>query len=163
MLITDAQIHLWEPEPSGPTLAEGWARPRRIGQTVSRPSKCWPRWTRLASIGGRPSSRHPGSARPNAYALEAAAMYPTRFAVMGLLRSGRTGCATASLQSGSSSPTCSASVSRSTHRPWSVGLTTVCSTGSGQAAPGTGVPVMALFAGPLLTRVPPIVERQPDS
>ena len=160
MLVTDAQIHLWElerpdrPWPkdgrSTPHLPDGFTAEQMLAEMdpvgVDRAVIVPPSW-----IG-----------ETNAYALELAAQYPTRFAVMGRFDS--------------EDPAFMAQLPTWLDQPHMLGIRITFNTphfvaGLDEgifdplfpAASITSIPLMALFSGPLLSKVPPVVEKYPGS
>ena len=158
MLVTDAQIHLWELErPDRPWPRDGRSTPHRPdGFTAEQ------MLAEMDPIGVDRAVIVPPSwiGETNAYALEAAEQYPDRFAVMGRF-----------------DPTDQAFLSQLPtwlDQPHMLGIRVtfnaahlVAGLDNGMFEPlwagaeRYGVPVMALFSGPLITRVAPIVESHP--
>jgi len=159
MLITDAQIHLWEPERADrPWPKDGRATPHRPNGFTAEQMLA-----EMDPVGVDRAVIVPPSwvGETNAYALEAAAMYPTRFAVMGRFDPAARG-ANDQLAGWLQQPHM-LGIRVTFNTPTLVaGLDNGMFDGLWAGCARYGVPVMALFAGPLLTRVPPIVERQPD-
>jgi len=158
MLVTDAQIHLWEierpdrPWPkdgrSTPHLPDGFTAEQMLAEMdavgVDRAVIVPPSW-----IG-----------ETNAYALEASAQYPTRFAVMGRFDS--------------EDPAFLAQLPTWLQQPHMLGIRITFNTPHFVAGLDEGIfdplfagceqysiPLMALFSGPLLAKVPPVVEKYP--
>ena len=159
MLITDAQIHLWEPERADrPWPKDGRTTPHRPNGFTAEQMLA-----EMDPVGVDRAIIVPPSwvGETNAYALEAVAAHPTRFAVMGRFDP--------------AAPGSIAQLAGWLRQPGMLGIrvtfntpTLVAGIDNGMFDPfwaacaQHGIPVMALFAGPLLTRVPPIVERQPE-
>ncbi|MGE3908889.1 MAG: amidohydrolase [Chloroflexota bacterium] len=158
MLVTDAQIHLWEIErPDRPWPKDGRAKPHRPdGFTAEQ------MLAEMDPIGVNRAVIVPPSwiGETNDYALEAAAKYPDRFAVMGRFDPAAPG-------SIELLPTW-------LQQPHMLGIRVtfnapnlVSGLDSGMFDPLWAgcerheIPVMALFSGPLQAKVPPIVERYP--
>jgi predicted TIM-barrel fold metal-dependent hydrolase len=158
MLVTDAQIHLWELErPDRPWPKDGRAKPQRPdGFTAEQ------MLAEMDPIGVDRAVIVPPSwiGESNEYALEAAAKYPTRFAVMGRIDPAK--------------PEDVAKLDGWLQQPHMLGIRLTFNTptllagldngmfdGLWAACERNGIPVMALFSGPLITKVSPIVERHP--
>jgi predicted TIM-barrel fold metal-dependent hydrolase len=158
MLVTDAQIHLWELErPDRPWPKDGRSTPHRHdGFTAEQ------MLAEMDPIGVDRAVIVPPSwiGESNAYALEAAARYPSRFAVMGRFDP--------------SVPENLAQLEGWLQQPHMLGIRVtfnaphlVAGLDGGMFDPlwagceRHSIPLMALFSGPLLTKVPPIVERYP--
>jgi predicted TIM-barrel fold metal-dependent hydrolase len=158
MLVTDAQIHLWENErPDRPWPKDGRATPHRPNGFTAEQMLA-----EMDPVGVDRAVIVPPSwvGETNAYALEAAEQYPTRFAVMGRF-----------------DPTDQAFMDQLPgwlDQPHMLGIRVTFNTAHLVAgldngmfdpmwagAERYGVPVMALFAGPLITKVAPIVEKHP--
>jgi predicted TIM-barrel fold metal-dependent hydrolase len=158
MLVTDAQIHLWEierpdrPWPkdgrSTPHLPNGFTAEQMLAEMdpvgVDRAVIVPPSW-----IG-----------ETNAYALEACEQYPSRFAVMGRFDS--------------EDPAFLAQLPTWLQQPHMLGIRITFNTPHFVAGLDEGIfdplfagceqykiPLMALFSGPLLAKVPPVVEKYP--
>jgi predicted TIM-barrel fold metal-dependent hydrolase len=158
MLVTDAQIHLWELErPDRLWPKDGRATPQRPdGFTAEQ------MLAEMDPIGVDRAVIVPPSwiGESNEYALEAAAQYPNRFAVMGRI-----------------DPSKAEDVAKLDgwlQQPHMLGIrltfntpTLLAGLDNGMfdnlwaACERNGIPVMALFSGPLITKVSPIVERHP--
>jgi predicted TIM-barrel fold metal-dependent hydrolase len=158
MAVTDAQIHLWEIEqPERPWPKDGRATPHRPdGFTAEQ------MLAEMDAVGVDRAVIVPPSwiGETNDYALEAAALYPTRFAVMGRY-----------------DPSDASNLERLPtwlDQPHMLGIRLTFNTPSLVAGLDEGlfgplfgaceqfnIPVMALFSGPLQTRVPAVVDRHP--
>ncbi len=158
MLVTDAQIHLWEIErPDRPWPKDGRSTPHRPNGFTAEQM--------LAEMDAAGVDRAvivPPSwiGESNEYALEAATQYPDRFAVMGRF-----------------DPSVAENLPRLPNwlqQPHMLGIRVTFNAAHLVAGLDNGmfdplwaacerysIPLMALFSGPLITRVPPIVERHP--
>ena len=158
MLVTDAQIHLWENErPDRPWPKDGRSTPHRPNGFTAEQMLA-----EMDPIGVDRAVIVPPSwiGESNEYALEAAAQYPTRFAVMGRFDP--------------SVPENLPKLATWLQQPHMLGIRVtfnaahlVAGLDNGMFDPlwagaeRYGIPVMALFSGPLVTKVPPIVEKHP--
>lgn len=158
MLVTDAQIHLWEIErPDRPWPKDGRSTPHMPdGFTAEQ------MLAEMDAVGVDRAVIVPPSwiGETNAYALEASAQYPTRFAVMGRFDS--------------EDPAFLAQLPTWLQQPHMLGIRITFNTPHFVAGLDEGIfdplfagceqysiPLMALFSGPLLAKVPPIVEKYP--
>lgn len=158
MLVTDAQIHLWEIEtPERPWPKDGRATPQRPdGFTAEQ------MLAEMDPIGVDRAVIVPPSwiGESNEYALEAAEKYPGRFAVMGRIDPANQEHV--------------ASLDTWLDQKHMLGIRLTFNTPTFVAGLDNGlfdklwascernkIPVMALFAGPLITKVSPIVEKHP--
>ena len=156
MLVTDAQIHLWEIErPDRPWPKDGRSTPHRpYGFTAEQ------MLAEMDPVGVDRAVIVPPSwiGETNTYALEAAAKYPSRFAVMGRFDS--------------EDPAFLAQLPTWLDQPHMLGIRITFNTPHFVAGLDEGIfeplfagcerygiPLMALFSGPLLAKVPPVVER----
>lgn len=159
MLVTDAQIHVWEQErPDRPWPKDGRATPHRPdGFTAEQ------MLAEMDPIGVDRAVIVPPSwiGETNAYALEAAQTYPDRFAVMGRFDP--------------ANPDNLPLLERWLDQPHMLGVRVTFNTPALTAGLDNGlfdplfagceryqIPLMALFSGPLITRVPPVMEKFPD-
>ena len=156
MLVTDAQIHLWELErPDRPWPTDGRSTPHRPGGFTAEQMLA-----EMDPIGVDRAVIVPPSwiGETNAYALEASAQYPNRFAVMGRFDS--------------EDPAFLAQLPTWLEQPHMLGIRITFNTPHFVAGLDEGIfeplfagcdryriPLMALFSGPLLGKVPPIVEK----
>jgi predicted TIM-barrel fold metal-dependent hydrolase len=159
MLVTDAQIHLWEIERADrPWPTDGRSTPHRPGGFTAEQMLA-----EMDPIGVDRAVIVPPSwiGETNAYALEAAAQYPNRFAVMGRFDP--------------EDPAFLAQFPTWLDQPHMLGIRITFNTPHFVAGLDEGIfdplfagcnrhriPLMALFSGPLLAKVPPIVERYSD-
>jgi predicted TIM-barrel fold metal-dependent hydrolase len=159
MLVTDAQIHLWEIErPDRPWPKDGRSTPHLPNGFTAEQMLA-----EMDPIGVDRAVIVPPSwiGETNAYALEACEQYPTRFAVMGRF-----------------DPEDQAFLDQLPtwlDQPHMLGIRITFNTPHFVAGLDEGIfeplfsgchryriPLMALFSGPLLAKVPPIVEKHPD-
>ena len=158
MLVTDAQIHLWEDErPDRPWPKDGRSTPHRPNGFTAEQM--------LAEMDAAGVDRAvivPPSwiGETNAYALEAAEQYPDRFAVMGRFDS--------------EDPAFLAQLPTWLDQPHMLGIRITFNTPHFVAGLDEGIfeplfagcdryriPLMALFSGPLLAKVAPVAEKYP--
>jgi predicted TIM-barrel fold metal-dependent hydrolase len=158
MLITDAQIHIWEVEtPARPWPKDGRSTPHRPNGFTAEQMLA-----EMDPIGVDRAVIVPPSwiGESNDYALEASANYPSRFAVMGRFDPAAPGAV-------EQLPTW-------LQQPHMLGIRVTFNAPHLVAGLDNGlfdrlwagcerynIPLMALFAGPLLAKVPAIVERHP--
>jgi len=158
MLVSDAQIHLWENErPDRPWPKDGRSTPHRPNGFTAEQMLA-----EMDPVGVDRAVIVPPSwiGETNAYALEAAAQYPGRFAVMGRFDP--------------EDPSFISQLPTWLDQPHMLGIRITFNTPTFTAgldsgmfdpmwagAERYGIPVMALFAGPLITKVAPIVEKYP--
>jgi predicted TIM-barrel fold metal-dependent hydrolase len=156
MLVTDAQIHLWETERADrPWPTDGRSTPHRPGGFTAEQMLA-----EMDPIGVDRAVIVPPSwiGETNAYALEAAAQYPSRFAVMGRFDP--------------EDPAFLSQLPTWLDQTHMLGIRITFNTPHFIAGLDEGIfdplfagcdryriPLMALFSGPLLAKVPPIVER----
>jgi predicted TIM-barrel fold metal-dependent hydrolase len=158
MLVTDAQVHLWEIErPDRPWPKDGRSTPHRPNGFTAEQMLA-----EMDPIGVDRAVIVPPSwiGETNAYALEAAERYPSRFAVMGRFDS--------------EDPAFLAQLPTWLEQPHMLGIRITFNTPHFVAGLDEGIfdplfagcerhgiPLMALFSGPLLAKVPPVVEKYP--
>jgi predicted TIM-barrel fold metal-dependent hydrolase len=158
MVVTDAQIHLWEIErPDRPWPKDGRSTPHLPNGFTAEQMLA-----EMDAVGVDRAVIVPPSwiGETNAYALEASATYPSRFAVMGRFDS--------------EDPAFLAQLPTWLQQPHMLGIRITFNTPHFVAGLDEGIfdplfagceqygiPLMALFSGPLLAKVPPVVEKYP--